>query len=585
MADREDDRPSPLPRLLIVVLLLAGWAALLSLPVLQPPDLGVASVWRLGSLEEVRSTFGRLSLFMGMAAGRFVPMGLLAVYAFPDRSIGLLRALLVALPACAVGLATAVLGLWLPRRDQPPGPSELLLPALGVLLGVLVGLALRRGLTALVMLPAKLAAGLVLAAILVTALGLSSIEAEPVLPVPRPVSTEDKRQLVRLFGGKDLRRLEAGETRTVHLRDADLERLIAWGLPLLHEPDRVRAELRTRAGGRLRLRISARLPATRRWLNVEASAATGVAAGRLWLRSPRLAVGPHRAPDALLDALAPVAAASLRSERRLQPVLAAVREAQVADGGVRLTLGRLQGPRGLLARLVWGESNGAALRQAVEEQVRTVLEAMDGDPAGDARTARAFEAAFALARRRSEDGLATDENRAAILALAVVLGSERFAPFAGPVASEEQLARAARLRSRATLRGRADWTRHFVLSSALTVVSNVAPSNAAGLLKEELDAASRSGFSFGDLLADRAGTTFGAQALAGEARAAALQERVAAGFAVGDFFPPATGLPEGIPDSELLRRYGGVGGPLYLQTMEEIERRIAACPGYAPPAP
>ena len=57
-------------------------------------------------------------------------------------------------------------------------------------------------------------------------------------------------------------------------------------------------------------------------------------------------------------------------------------------------------------------------------------------------------------------------------------------------------------------RRRADWTRHFTLSGGLTVMSAVGPSDAAGLLKEELDADGGSGFSFGDLMADRAGTTF-----------------------------------------------------------------------------
>jgi hypothetical protein len=112
------------------------------------------------------------------------------------------------------------------------------------------------------------------------------------------------------------------------------------------------------------------------------------------------------------------------------------------------------------------------------------------------------------------------------------------------------------------------------------VISAVAPSDAAGLLKEELDADGGSGFSFADLLADRAGTTFAEVATRDEARAAAVQRRIAEGFWVDEFFPPADGLPEGIPDAQLQSRYGGVGGPLYRRTAEEIERRIAACAAY-----
>jgi len=105
-------------------------------------------------------------------------------------------------------------------------------------------------------------------------------------------------------------------------------------------------------------------------------------------------------------------------------------------------------------------------------------------------------------------------------------------------------------------------------------------SDAAGLLKEELDADGGSGFSFGDLLADRAGVTFASRATRDEASARALQDRLAAGFRVADYFPPADDLPEGIPDEELQSRYGGVGGPGYLALIEEMERRLVACPGY-----
>jgi len=106
-------------------------------------------------------------------------------------------------------------------------------------------------------------------------------------------------------------------------------------------------------------------------------------------------------------------------------------------------------------------------------------------------------------------------------------------------------------------------------------------SDAAGLLKEELDAdIGGSGFSFADLLADRAGTTFADWATRDEATARAMQDRLASGFRVEEFFPPAADLPEGIPDAELQSRYGGVGGEDYRHLIEEIERRIAACAAY-----
>jgi hypothetical protein len=153
--------------------------------------------------------------------------------------------------------------------------------------------------------------------------------------------------------------------------------------------------------------------------------------------------------------------------------------------------------------------------------------------------------------------------------------------FLGPVVADNGFEAASASLRRVGLRDRSDWTKHFCVSAALTLLSDTVMSNAAGLLKEELDAdAGGSGFSFADLLADRAGTTFAIRATRDEAAARAVHNRIAGGFRVEEFFPPAADLPEGIPDAQLQSRYGGVGGEPYRRLIEEIERRIAACAAY-----
>ena len=42
--------------------------------------------------------------------------------------------------------------------------------------------------------------------------------------------------------------------------------------------------------------------------------------------------------------------------------------------------------------------------------------------------------------------------------------------------------------------------------------------------------------------------------------------------------PPWADLPEFLPESEFLRRYGGVGAPPYQALIAEIERRVGALP-------
>ena len=121
------------------------------------------------------------------------------------------------------------------------------------------------------------------------------------------------------------------------------------------------------------------------------------------------------------------------------------------------------------------------------------------------------------------------------------------------------------------------------MSAGLTQLSWAAVSDAAGALKEELDADTESGgsgFSFSDLLADRAGTLFARVATLDADRARALQDRLEGGFRVDAFFPRADELPEGIPDSVLQYHYGGVGGAEYERVIRRIEKRLERCGAY-----
>jgi hypothetical protein len=224
------------------------------------------------------------------------------------------------------------------------------------------------------------------------------------------------------------------------------------------------------------------------------------------------------------------------------------------------------------------------MRVAVKSQVERLLRAAPHLPDGEPRLGAAVEVAFAWARERSATSSPVLENRAAILALGILLGHPQVATLVGPVVEQRDWPRAAPL-ARATLRGRNDWTKHFFVSAALTVLSAQAPSDAIGLFKEELDAGGGSGFSFGDLMADRAGTTFALLATGDDPAARAIQERLGGGFRVDDFFPEAADLPEDILAAELEGRYGGVGGRLFRQYAEEVERRLWSCPAYRALAP
>jgi hypothetical protein len=241
-------------------------------------------------------------------------------------------------------------------------------------------------------------------------------------------------------------------------------------------------------------------------------------------------------------------------------------------------------PSGLLAGFIWGAGSNETMRLAVRAHVERLLEAVPTLPGGEPRLGAAVAVAFARARERSAASPPVLENRAALLALGLLLGHRRLEDVVGRVLDERDWRRAAPL-ARTTLRGREDWTKHFFVSAALTVLSAQAPSDAIGVFKEELDAGGGSGFSFGDLMADRAGTTFALLATRDDAAARGLQARLAAGFRVDDFFPEAADLPEDIQAAELEGRYGGVGGRLFRQYAAEVERRLWSCPAYRALAP
>ncbi|HSD67696.1 MAG TPA: hypothetical protein VLF95_13400 [Vicinamibacteria bacterium] len=557
---------------------LLAYAVLLGTAYLDLPGrlLGGAPLLDVRSVAGAWAVARGLLVRIGLLSLRAAPLGLLAVLALPDREGRLARLFRVALPAMAVALALASLALAARAGWTRPGPFELVLPAVGILLGVWAGLAWRRGWwSRLVFLPKVAALGLLLL-LGALVLGMSALEREPAVGERPPLTSAEKRHLVGLFRGKDPRRVPPGQTRTVRLTAQELDQLVTWVAAVGF---RARTTVSLAPGGVSGVATVA-VPRTGRWLNATASTRAAIDKGRLSLAEPRLRVGRVTIPPLLLDLLAPFAVAGLQGDRDLRRVLPAVESLRASPEEAVLTYGRVDMPRGLIARLVWGEDASEEMRDAVRAQVDGLLDALARAPEGDARFAAAAEAAFALARSRSGEGSAVEENRSALLALGIVLGHPRIARAVGETLDSRRSALAETLRERTTLRGRADWTRHFALSGALTVVSAVAPSDAAGLLKEELDADGGSGFSFGDLLADRAGTTFAEVATRDEARAAAVQERLAGGFRVDEFFPRADGLPEGIPDAELQARYGGVGGPLYRRTAGEIERRVSACAAY-----
>lgn len=572
---------------MVATLLLLGWAALLATGILDPPTLeseAAGGVFDLSTRQAAWKALVGLGTWMALEVLRFLPLGLLAVFVWPDRPGWLQRGLRVACPAFFLGALVALGALALRAWSGvsvSPGPVDGVLPGVGIALGVAAGLSWRRGPWARILFLPKIAVLAGLLVLFIGGLGWTSLEPAPSAPEPPTVDSAGKRQIWAALRGKDPREVPEGETRTLTLTSDQIDFVFAWTAPLVLGEDRARLEVSLHEPDQAGAVASIRLPLVERWLNLDASTRVRIGQGRLDLETPRLRFGQMGVPALFLAAATPAIEVALQNDRRLRPALAAADRLAIERDRASVTYRRLETPPGLLARLLWGEGAEEEMRTAVAEHTRRILDAAPRLPRGDARFGAALEVAFASAQERSIARPSVDENRAAILALGILFGHSGIERFVGEVLDEEDKIRAHRLEE-TRVRGRADWPRHYLVSAALTVLSAEAPSHAVGLLKEELDAAGGSGFSFADLLADRAGTAFALSATRDETGANAMQERLGRGFTLGDFFPEAADLPEGLQDADLQARYGGVGGVAYQEVLGEIERRVAGCAAYHP---
>jgi len=179
---------------------------------------------------------------------------------------------------------------------------------------------------------------------------------------------------------------------------------------------------------------------------------------------------------------------------------------------------------------------------------------------------------FVYAQIRSKTGDPVAENRAALIVLAAYVMPRRFGALM-PAVSDLSMPRKYVL----TLDRRKDFVEHFVGSAALVVTSDVTLADAIGLYKEVVDSKGRSGFSFTDLAADRAGTRFGEIATASESHARRVQQMLADGAVEKDLIPHTRDLPENMAEKEFKQRFGKIGSSEFNKLKKQIEQRITAC--------
>lgn len=234
----------------------------------------------------------------------------------------------------------------------------------------------------------------------------------------------------------------------------------------------------------------------------------------------------------------------------------------------------------------WGASTG--ISDEVDRAARAIggqlLENAAEIPRGDEGFSTLIRTAFTFAEENSSPSDAVMANKAAIVALGVILGDEQVARVAKRRIDLESMRELRSLRGRVTLRGRNDLARHFWVSAALAVLSDENRSMTVGIGKEMMDAApGGSGFSFIDLSANRAGILFATLATKDQKSAQRMQQRIRQGLGSDDFLPEIQDLPEGITSDQFQQIYGGLGGTETQRLVAEIERRLSTCAGLVEP--
>ena len=181
-----------------------------------------------------------------------------------------------------------------------------------------------------------------------------------------------------------------------------------------------------------------------------------------------------------------------------------------------------------------------------------------------------FSTLFGLARARSEEGSAIEENSRLLRALAIQVADEQsrilLAPGIKPVPLDRPI----------VLRGRADLTQHFLVSAALALALDEETALHIGVSKEYADSeAGGSGFSLSDLVADMAGIRFASIATSDESTARKLQELMLTKQGEQVFMPQVSWLPPGMSASAYddLTRH-----PSYPAMLDKIIKRLDSLP-------
>lgn len=303
-----------------------------------------------------------------------------------------------------------------------------------------------------------------------------------------------------------------------------------------------------------------------RYLNVEAL----IAESDEELVVSELSIGSLPIPSWIIKPFTVFALDWFIGDGKGEPVYASIRSVKI--NGDLITVA-FQPPPNLVADVK--AAAGAAIHFGNAEAVRAYYRVIADISRRQVPTSLAsyMGPLFAVAEERSKTKSPVDENRAAILALAMYFGDSRFELLLRDVKTSD-ISDGDFDTGEVKLERRHDWVQHFVTTAGIQVAAGSGISNLIGEAKEVNDAEGPSGFSFTDIAADRAGVRFAEVATRSESSARKLQRALSAGASESDFFPRVGDLPEGLSEADFKSAYGDLDTPTYNTMIRKIDRRI-----------
>ena len=414
--------------------------------------------------------------------------------------------------------------------------------------------------------------GLFLAPFLVLAVLLafvySGVESRPLVEAAPTVQQDDVERIKKLLYAHDPRDMRDGEVRTITVSQRDCNIALRSLLPL---PERQRAQVSLQ-DKLVALNYTLQLPANSFGAYFNLALALGTSGSEidlLWISA-----GTLRIPG---WALAPL---MVVSEYLLERRFVEYRAAREALQEIALRADELAVTyRWNVALFEQIENRGREVFIPAADRERTLayyreVSALSRRVGRSASLSRLLENLFALAERRSVGGDAAAENRALLLVVGTLLNRSSMQRLVGGSASDLG---PLHYSVAWTLYGRRDLAQHFAISSAIAVAGGSVLANAIGAYKELDDSRGGSGFSFADLLADRAGVEL-AEAATGSAAQSVQRLMANAGLQESDFMPSLDELPEGLLEMEFRQGYGDLDDARYGYVKREINTRIALLP-------